>query len=69
MRGVGKCCPGAESDESWYLPAINRKRDIFAGETEFVGVFLFVELPFKPVRLINPCGVYDGAGGIKSCYN
>jgi len=37
-------CPSAESHERRYSPAINGNRDIFAGETNFVGVFLFVEL-------------------------
>jgi hypothetical protein len=46
MRGFGKCGPGAESHESRYFPAIDQNRDIFAGETDFVGALLFIELAF-----------------------
>jgi hypothetical protein len=46
MRGFGKCGPGAESHESRYFPTIDENRDIFAGETDFVGAFLFIERAF-----------------------
>ena len=69
MRGFGKCGPGAESYESRYFPAVDKNRDIFAGETDFLGAFLFIELAFQTRQLINLRGVYGGAGGIKNCYN
>ena len=46
MRGFGKRGPGAESRKSRYFSTIDENRDIFAGETDFVGTFLFIELAF-----------------------
>jgi hypothetical protein len=69
MRGFGKRGPGAESHKSRYFSTIDENRDIFAGETDFVGAFLSLRLPFKPVSRSICAESMGFARGIRNGYN